>query len=776
MKSLQTKIFLFFVLLLLLVQAIAFWTIMAGNKSQEKQEIANRLTTAKTIFNAQFDSRRDYLTAFAETAAKDYGIKQVFEDEVRSLLVAMNNHRKRIDADIAMAVSAEGVITAQLVVEQDASGKSKVRQGIERDQTFRFPHWLENQEQSHLYVVDHVVYQVSFSPLTVGARTIGWLAFGFEIDQELAQHFFDITQLHTDFALVQGESWRLIASSNSTADLALTKQVVKNTTPEEYIAVGHLIDETDNVQLALAMYGLRADIVEVLQKQWWQFLILTIVTLLLSLTVAYIIAASITKPIKLLVKQAKIVASGDYNQTVKVNDRSELGQLANEFNAMQSAVLSREKSITHSANHDPLTDLPNRSVLKLMLQTLADKKQAFTVFHLNLSRLKDVNETLGHDVGDWLIKTTAKRLATLQEFQLLCHVGADEFVLLAEISPEPSPEFAKDTLVEKIHHALEENCEYQGISLQLQVRIGIAAVPEHCQSTKSVLQMADTALHHSHKVNQLVQTYHQDLDVNSVERLNLINDLKDAIVGDQLELHYQPKLDLNTGIVTHVEALVRWRHPSLGMVPPDNFIHIAEQTGQINALTQWVFITTLKQYQLWRALGLNISVAVNISAENLKDSQFYQFICQSLEEFSVPAEKITLEVTESAVVDDPVSAIALLQRFKDRGMRISIDDYGTGYSSLAQLKQLPVHELKIDKSFVQRLCDDEDDRIIVRSTIELAHNMGLSVVAEGIEDEFALNWLAKNNCELGQGYFISRPKHANELTPWLLEQEVAVFE
>ena len=772
MKSLQTKIFLFFVLLLLLVQAIAFWTIMAGNESQERQEITNRLATAKTIFNAQFDSRRDYLTAFAETAAKDYGIKQVFEDELRSLLVAMNNHRKRIDADIAMAISVQGVISAQLIVEQSESGKVKVKQGSERDQAFRFPQWLENQEQSHLYVVDNSVYQVSFSPMTVGARTIGWLAFGFEIDQQLAQHFFDITQLHTDFAIIQNDQWRLIASSNPNAELALTQQIVNSVTPDEYIAIGHLIDEADHVQLALSMYGLRADIVEVLQKQWWQFLMLTFVTLLLSLAVAYIIAASITKPIKQLVKQAKIVASGDYHQTVKVNDNSELGQLANEFNAMQSAVLSREKSITHRANHDPLTDLPNRSVLKLTLQTLADKQQAFTVFHLNLSRLKDVNETLGHDVGDWLIKSTAKRLKTLQEFQLLCHVGADEFVLLAEINPE----FSKEDLVEKIYQVLEENCEYQGISLQLQVRIGIAAVPEHCQSTKSVLQMADTALHHSHKVNQLVQTYHQDLDVNSVERLNLINDLKDAIASDQLELHYQPKLNLRSGIVTHVEALVRWRHPSLGMVPPDSFIHIAEQTGQINALTQWVFITTLKQYQLWRELGLNISVAVNISAENLKDSHFYQFICQSAEAYKVPADKITLEVTESAVVDDPETAIALLQQFKTRGMRISIDDYGTGYSSLAQLKQLPVHELKIDKSFVQRLAEDEDDRIIVRSTIELAHNMGLSVVAEGIEDEFALNWLAKNQCELGQGYFISRPKHANELTPWLLEQEAYAFE
>jgi len=745
---------------------------MAGNESQERQEINNRLATAKTIFNAQFESRRDYLTAFAETAAKDYGIKQVFEDELRSLLVAMNNHRERIDADLAMAISAKGIITAQLVVGEVRSGKSKVKQGIERDQDFRFPQWLEDQEQSHLYVVDNVVYQVSFSPMTVGARIIGWLAFGFEIDRELAQHFFDITQLHTDFAIHQGNDWSLIASSNPIADLHLTKQIVENSTPGEYIAIGHVIEETGHVQLALAMYGLRADIVEVLQKQWQQFLVLTFVTLLLSLAVAYIIAASITKPIRQLVKQARLVASGDYHQSVEINDSGELGQLANEFNTMQSAILTREKSIIHRANHDSLTDLPNRSVLKLYLQTLADREQAFTVFHLNLSRLKDVNETLGHDVGDWLINATAKRLSSLQDFQLLCHVGADEFVLIAEIDRDVS----KESLLGSIYQVLDENCEYHGVSLQLQVRIGIAAVPEHCQSTKLVLQMADTALHHSHKVNQRVQTYHQDLDVNSVERLNLINDLKDAITSDQLELHYQPKLNMRTGIVTHVEALVRWRHPSLGMVPPDNFIHIAEQTGQIDALTKWVFITTLKQYKLWLDLGLDISVAVNISAENLKDSHFYQFICDSAEEFEVPAEKITLEVTESAVVDDPDSAIALLQQFKSKGMRISIDDYGTGYSSLAQLKQLPVHELKIDKSFVQSLCDDEDDQTIVRSTIDLAHNMGLSVVAEGIEDEAALNWLAENNCELGQGYFISRPKHANELTPWLLERKAHVFE
>jgi EAL domain-containing protein (putative c-di-GMP-specific phosphodiesterase class I) len=282
--------------------------------------------------------------------------------------------------------------------------------------------------------------------------------------------------------------------------------------------------------------------------------------------------------------------------------------------------------------------------------------------------------------------------------------------------------------------------------------------------------MADTALQSARKTNANYLCYDKSLDVNSVERLNLINDLKHAISDNQLELHYQPKLDLKTNIVTHAEALVRWHHPTLGMVPPDNFIHIAEQTGQINKLTQWVVTTALRQSAIWRADGIDLNVAINISAEDLKEADFYSFIRDAISANNIPESKVTLEVTESAVVDNPEEAIKLLQRFKDAGIKISIDDYGTGYSSLAQLKQLPVHELKIDKSFVQHLHEDEDDRIIVRSTIELAHNMGLSVVSEGIEDDFALRWLAKHGCELGQGYFISRPKPTKDFTAWMKEQ------
>ena len=781
MKSLQNKIFIWFVLLLLMVQAIAFWTLYNGNKNQEAAEINNRLTTAKTIFTELFDRRLAYLSSFSETVAKDYGLKQVFNEDTRSLLVALNNHRKRIDADLAMAISAEGIITGQLQrqftsVEDKSSKKegkklnSKVRQGIELGNHFRYVDWFHSDQTSHIYMVGNDLYQLSLSPVNVGSKTIGWIAFGFQIDQRLANEFKEITNLQTDFILQDNDHRLLIASSNKkTTDkqkLAFAELVKRDNTPLHYIATHILITELDGQEFGVYMHGLRANIVSLLQKQWWQLLILAVLTLLVSLTSAYLIAGSISSPIKRLVAQAKKIASGHYHQTIELNEKNEIGQLADEFNHMQSAVLQREEEITHIANHDPLTNLPNRHKLNEVFTKL--KKQNFLILHLNLSRLKDVNATLGHEVGDEVIKELANRLQELSKqkcIQFLVHLGADEFILVIE-------KVEMNKVIAQINKNLEPMFDFQGVSLQLQVRMGVALYPEHTNDTVKLLQMADTALNHTRKTGNQVQIYNSELDVNTVERLSLINDLKLAIPGDQLELHFQPKLCLKTWKVTHAEALVRWQHPTLGMVPPDDFIHIAEQTGQIKALTRWVFLSALTQSKQWSELGLELNIAINISAENLKEPDFYEFICESMTQQGITAEKLTLEITESSVVEDPESAIKLLSKFKSRGIKISIDDYGTGYSSLAQLKQLPVHELKIDKSFIQRLENDEDDQIIVKSTIDLAHNMGLHVVAEGIEDQFSLTWLARHQCELAQGYFISRPKPANELTPWLLNPPV----
>lgn len=783
MKSLQNKIFLLFVVLLLLVQAVGLWAIYEGNKTQIQQTIDNRLRTAQIIFTEQFQDRRDYLSAFAETVARDYGIKQVFDDDTRSLLVALNNHRKRIDADLAMTISADAVITGQIFVEHIAGASPNVRAGSERNQEFRFPTWLDFEQQSNLYMLDGRLYQLSLSPLQVGQKVIGWVGFGFQLDNRLAQHFKDITQLEIGFLLSEHSAaaqlddeirdnkpanWRLIGSSNRSPSLKNAQNILEKNIPTNYIATSYIVDAPNQEQFGVAMYGLKADIVEVLQSKWWQFLILAALTLLLSLVSAYWIAASVTKPIRKLVEQAKTVAQGHYDHSVDIEDKSELGQLAQEFNAMQKAVLSREQAIKHSANHDSLTDLPNRNVLLNSMSNLIEEKTAFSILHLNLGRLKDVNETLGHDAGDWLIKQAAKLLGQLSKLELLCHLGSDEFVVLSRSTSSAE----RESLVDNIHQILDKGSDYHGFVLPLQMRIGIACYPEHSHGAKSLLQMADLALNHTGKQNHAVQVYDDSLDINSLERLSLINDLKQAIAEQQLVLFFQPKVDLKTGYATHAEALVRWHHPTLGMVPPDDFILIAEQTGQINALTQRVFIMALEQYQSWLSQGIDINVAVNISAENLKDPSFFGFVNDAVAQYEISPNKLTLEVTESVLVEDPQAAILLLQRFKDKGFKLSIDDYGTGYSSLAQLKQLPVHELKIDKSFIQKIKDDEDDQTIVRSTIELAHNMGLTVVAEGIEDEFALNWLGKHGCELAQGYFISRPQSAEKITQWLLNKPV----
>jgi len=783
MKSLKNKIFLLFVLLLLVVQAITFWTLYYGNKNQQLTEINTRLTTAKTIFTELFDRRLDYLSAFAETAAKDYGLKQVFNEDTRSLLVALNNHRKRVDADLAMAISADGIITGQLqrhfIIDKSYPAtatehyESKVKQGPEMEKTFRYAHWFHSEQSAHLYIIDDALYQLSLSPVNVGTQTIGWIAFGFQIDHRLANEFKSITNLQTDFILKGNEQWYLIATSDqqSTSEqkLALSMLVREENVPEQYIATHISITEFDEQELDVYMYGLRASIVSLLQRQWLQFLVLALLTLFVSLMGAYLIAASITKPIKRLVEQARTIANGHYQNTIKFAEKNEIGQLADEFNHMQSAVLERENAITHFANHDPLTDLPNRNSLSRKLIEIMKFKNHFVLLHLNLSRLKDVNATVGHAVGDEVIKELSRRLKVLSEggnILLLVHLGADEFIIVVDRGEQG--EIKVCDVVDQINEIIEPMFSFKGLSFQLQVRIGASLFPEHSSDVIKLVQMADTALHHTRKKNELVQVYQSDLNVNTFERLNLINDLKNAIAEDQLALHFQPKLCLLTWKVTHAEALVRWHHPTLGMVPPDDFIHIAEQTGQIKALTRWVFLAALIQSKQWDKLGLDINIAINISAENLKEVDFFEFICHSMKEANIAPEKITLEITESSVVEDPESAITLLGKFKKRGLKISIDDYGTGYSALAQLKQLPVHELKIDKSFIQRLEYDKDDQIIVRSTIDLAHNMGLSVVAEGIEDEFSLFWLAEQKCELAQGYFISKPKPASELTPWLL--------
>lgn len=768
MGSLRNKVFLWFVFVLVLMQTLSLWTVYQTNQAQLQREVNYRLDNAVSLFNTQFAQRSYYLSVFSETAAKDFGLKEVFNSDRRSFLIALNNHRQRIDADIAIAVNKERTIIGQLLKRETEKG-NKVRVGEEMDTQLRSGQWLEaSSEQLLLYQLDSDVYQVRFSPLKSGSEIIGWIAFGFRLDQAMAQEFSDLTGFHIDFMRNDsGNEWNVITSASAKNQPELDRfgpLIMMGTAPETVIAASEPLREAHGLELSVAIYGSRSSFIEAIRDGWWGLLLLEMGIVLISLLAAYVIANTISKPVRKLVKQAKQIARGNYNQQVEIDESNELGQLAGEFNKMQASILSREEEITYRASHDPLTDLPNRNqVVPLLEKLLQDPQPKFSLIHMDIRRTKEVNDTLGYDIGDRMIKKVARRLASLDDTLLLGHLGGDEFILIVEALSTHEIE----SWMELISHKMDQQAQFDDLAIYLQLNIGVARARIDASTPNELLQKADTALTQSKRLRTTYQCYHAEMDSDSKRCLSLLHDLKHAIDSNQLVLFYQPKMDAKRRVIGHLEALVRWQHPQRGMIPPDHFISIAEQTGQINNLTHWVLREAARQYNCWRKMGLNMSIAVNISAENLKDLNFTTKLKAMYEEFDLPDDALSLEVTESAVVSDPETAVSMLCELRDAGIKLSIDDYGTGYSSLAQLKQLPVQELKIDQSFVRYLTENQDDQIIVRSTIRLAHDMGLSVVAEGVEDEDALKWLSENGCDLIQGYFVSRPQPANVLEDWL---------
>ncbi len=775
MKGLQATIFFFFVALLLAVQAVFLQTIYRATQQQEIIQVENRLGTPRTVFRSQFESRRYFLGAFAETAAKDFGLKQVFQEDTRSFLVALNNHRQRIDADMAMAITPDGRISAQVIKQIDSSGADRIRVGPEQGQLFQFPDWLELPDDTRLYPLQNAFYQLSMAPLKSGSQVIGWIGFGYNIDQRLAAYFADLTGLTTDFALATDDGWLLLASSRNhpeedhrRQENARISRIMNHDQGADVIATTESLGTVGSRHLAAVMYGDRADLLAAIRKRWWELGLLAALTLSLSMAGAYLIAARISRPVQVLVRQAKRIARGNYDLSVNIDCKGELRELVDEFEQMQQAVVSREQLISHQAYHDELTDLPNRHrLIQVLEQWVEDHHRAFSLCKLAVRRINDINSSLGHEIGDQVIREVGRRLRGMAVSDQLFHLGGSEFVLMTRPeNPEQTGRY-----MELLLPLMEPEWRYQGISLYIEVQTGMALFPAHDLTASGLLQKAAIALQHAQKTGASCQLYDGALGRDSIERLQLINQLKTAICQDQLILHYQPKLDLATGRVRHVEALVRWQHPTQGMVPPDKFIAVAEQTGLINALTRWVLVEAVRQHRLWKKQGLTLSISVNISAENLRDHNFYDMVAETLLDDTLDRDAISLEITESAVVDDPEAAISVLNRIESEGIRLSIDDYGTGYSSLAQLKQLPVSELKMDKSFVQKLLVDRDDQTIVHSTIDLAHNMGLRVVAEGVEDAESLAWLRRKGCDLGQGYFICRPKPADELGEWLMQSD-----
>ena len=430
----------------------------------------------------------------------------------------------------------------------------------------------------------------------------------------------------------------------------------------------------------------------------------------------------------------------------------------------------QQKALEHQALHDGLTGLPNRTLLAdrltHALRTAKRDGKPLALLLLDLDRFKEVNDTLGHQVGDVLLCEAARRLATaVRGSDTIARLGGDEF---AALLPAVTDLERARRVAKRIIAALEPPFEVvDGLSLEVGVSIGIAMFPDHAEDATKLLTCADVAMYTSKQSHAHIALYEPEKDYNSVRHLTLTGQLRQAIEQNQLSFHYQPKIDLKTMQLCGVEALARWHHPRHGFIPPDEFVPQAERTGLIEPLTRWSFETALGQLAAWRDQNLAITMSVNLSARSLQERQLPDRVARMLSDWNVEPSALILEITESAIMVDPETALDVVTRLHDIGVRLSIDDFGTGYSSLAYLKRLPIDELKIDQSFVKHMAVDQNDRVIVRSTIDLAHNLGLKVVAEGIDEEQHVALLSLLGCDVGQGFFISEPLTIEAFSAWL---------
>jgi diguanylate cyclase (GGDEF)-like protein/PAS domain S-box-containing protein len=429
---------------------------------------------------------------------------------------------------------------------------------------------------------------------------------------------------------------------------------------------------------------------------------------------------------------------------------------------MAAQVLRRQ------ALHDGLTGLPNRTLLNDRMRQALQRSQTsgdpVALLLMDLDQFKEVNDALGHDHGDRLLIEMSRRLQrVLRDIDTIARLGGDEFAVLLTINADERGALA---VAARVRESLEEAFQLGGISVQTSASIGVALYPDHASDAETLAQRADVAMYTAKRSGGGIALYSPEHDQSSVRRLALLGELRSAIEDDQLLLHYQPTLDLRTGYVRTVEALVRWQHPEHGLMPPAEFIELAEVSGTIHLLTRWVITTAIRQLVEWQRHGLELAVAVNLSVRNLYEPELVPWLAGVLAQFGVDAKSLEFEITESELMDDPLLAMEVLGRLKALGVATSIDDFGTGYSSLSYLKHLPIDQLKIDRSFVGNMVHDESDLTIVRSTIDLSHNLGLVVVAEGVEDPETLHLLAQLGCDRAQGYVLSRPVPATDLEAW----------
>jgi diguanylate cyclase (GGDEF)-like protein len=769
--SLRTRITIGFVLLLAAVQGIGFVLVNQANHRAADARVAHDLDAGVRVFAQLIEHQSRELTHAARLLAADFGFREaVATRDVATIDSVLANHGERVGASVMTLLAPDGTVLA------DTLNRASVGR--------LFPlHALVDQARrdgsaSAILVLENRPYHLVVVPVNA-PRLIAWVALGFAIDDRTARTLRMLTDLEVTFiGSTPGKAWQAYAS---TLGVQARARVLDSFARTGHLAVapgdpllGQYVGRDVSLEggrdgtVSVVLQRSLSDVLTGFDRLRGFLALLAFASLGVSILASILIARGITRPLSRLATSAAAMREGDYTVGLDVDRGDEIGVLARSLDHMRESVAAREGKILKLAYEDVLTGLPNRARFNALLAEAVDaaraRSGACAIAILGIDRFKRVNETLGHESGDRVLAEVGERLrAACRARDVVARLGGDEYaLLLTDVSESQALE-----LVRHAQSALERPVAVGDCSVDAHAAAGVAWYPAHGGDAGTLLRHADAALYAAKRSNLPCASYDPSYDTSREAHLSLLGELQGAVERDELRIFYQPKVDLTSGRTTAVEALVRWQHPARGFVPPGDFIPFAEQTGYIRLLTRWVLQAAVTQCRDWHRRGIRLKVAVNLSARELIDPELPAMVARKLSRIGLDAQWLCLEVTESGVMDDPAVALATLKQLDELGVSLSLDDYGTGYSSLAYLKKLPVDQLKIDRSFVMHMATDPDDLVIVRSTIDLAHNLGLTVVAEGAEDAATVDALRSLGCDKVQGWYFAKAMPVEQLEAWL---------
>jgi diguanylate cyclase (GGDEF)-like protein len=720
--ALRTRIALTFLLLLTAVLTAALGAVSIANRGNAERAVKQQL-----------ESNRRLLRSAAAGVANDSAFRDAVADHDTATLVSvLANSNDRVSAALAILTSLDGRVIA-------ASGSSAPARSQVPVAALRLAGSAGSGVPS-VMIEDGRLYQIVAVQVTT-PLPIAWIVMGFELDRDAARGLANIKGIGVSLLTRSTTGWQQVMSEGA-SNVGASRTLAQS--------------------LAQPLADARAPF----ERLTTMLFVIAGLSVIGFASAAFWIARNITRPLADLTHSVDKIRLGTYDVPPSPPRRDELGVLAEGLQLMRAAVMSRDQSIRRLAYEDALTGLMNRTAFSARLgQTLMEARGApIGIAMINLHRFRRINEHLGYSVGDAVLTKTAARLAAVPSVNTaVARLAADEFAAFARLRDGTDLRAWGESLLV----ALSEPVLVETQPIDISATIGLALSLDAASEPDDLLRCADLALEQARREKRSVAIYDDTREVSARDQLSLLGELRRALEQDELRLFYQPKIELATGRVAGAEVLLRWQHPTRGLLSPAAFIPFAEQTGFIRRITRWTLDRAMAQGAAWQRSGSPLQLAVNISADDLADPQLARRVAGLLTRHQLPPSLLTLEVTESGFIEDPVSALAMLDALAKLRVLISIDDFGTGYSSLSHLARMPADEVKIDRSFVQGLDSDVEYAAVVRSAIDMGHSLGLKVVAEGIETEFAAQRLRAFGCDVGQGYLYARPMPCEQLIRWL---------